>query len=198
MSKAMWMTEITEHNCWKAIYQPINVAHSPPAGHHKLLPPQVVLDLDQAAGHSTCIDALQALVPQHDQVWKHVLVSRCDQYYRLSSDEFRVLILDSTLVFNERTVFSVAVHKCRCKAKTAVVCNFEPQPAHIITLEESPFGLAPLTAETVQLGLVVYGPLQPCTDLTVEPEEGPRTFFGQPTWKNYLPGHVPLKWAPLE
>ena len=81
--------------------------------------------------------------------------------------------------------FSLAAEKCSCKAKTALVRNFEPQPAHILTLEESTFGLASLTAETVQLGLVVHGPLQLFTDLHNEPEEGPRTFFGSPTWKDY-------------
>ena len=124
-------------------------------------------------------------MPQRSQAWEPILVSRCNYYYKLPGKEFRALVQDSILTHNNRTVFSLAAEKCSCKAKTALVCNFEPQPAHILSLEESTFGLASLTAETVQLGLVVHGPLQLYTDLHSEPEEGPRTFFGLPTWKDY-------------
>ena len=165
--------EITEHNCWKAIYAPPQEAHNPPVGCLQQLSPQAVLELEQTTGHCTCIEAIKPLVPQRHQEF----VSRCSHYYRLPAKEFGALIQDSILTYDNRTVFSLAAEKCNCKAKTALVCNFEPQPAHILTLEESTFGLASLTAETVQLGLVVHGPLQLTTDLQKVPEEGPRTFF---------------------
>ena len=94
--------QITEHNCWKAIYAPTQDAHYPPAGHCQLLTPQATLELEQAAGHSTCIEAIQQLVPQRSQAWERILVSRCNYYYKLPGKEFRALVQDSILTHNHR------------------------------------------------------------------------------------------------
>lgn len=70
-------------------------------------------------------------------------------------------------------VFALAVSGCKCKAQTALVTNTTPTSAHILTVEDSKFGLTSLVPETVQLGLVVYGKVRLSTDLDLSPAQGP-------------------------
>ena len=60
-----------------------------------------------------------------------------------------------------------------------------PQQSHIITLEQSTFGLASLVPDTIQLRLVVRRRFKPRTDLDLLPQTGPPDFFGRTTYAEY-------------
>ena len=83
------------------------------------------------------------------------------------------------------SVYSLALSPCKCKAKTAIVTNTAPEPAHIITLEQSNFGLAALVPDTIQLGLVVRGRIQGQTDIDKEAHPGPPDLFGRTTFPDH-------------
>ena len=114
-----------------------------------------------------------------------LIISRNEHYYSLSSEQAQNLAERGTTQQQARTVFSLAVSKCKCKAKTAILTNTPLQQPHIITLEQSSFGLAPLVPDTIQLGLVVRGRFKPCTDLHLPPQQGPPDFFGRTTYTEY-------------
>ena len=66
-----------------------------------------------------------------------------------------------------------------------ILTNTPPRQAHIITLEQSTFGLASLVPDTIQLGLVVRGRFRPSTDLDLQPQTGPPDFFKYTTYTEY-------------
>ena len=80
---------------------------------------------------------------------------------------------------------SLALSPCKCKAKTAIVTNTAPEPAHLITLEQSNFGVAALVPDTIQLGLVVRGRIRGLTDLDKEVCPGPPDLFGRDTFPDH-------------
>ena len=84
-----------------------------------------------------------------------------------------------------RTVYSLALSPCKCKAKTAIVTNTAPEPAYIITVKQSNFGLAALVPDTIHLGLVVRGRIQGQTDLDKEAHPGPPDLFGRTTFPDH-------------
>ena len=159
----------------------------PPAGHRKLLPPSIVQQLEQAPGHPTCLAALHSHQPRPALRWPPLIFARNEHYYCLTSAQAQSLAEHGTTEQHPRSVFSLAVSRCKCKAKTAILTNIPPQQAHITTLEQSTFGLASLVPDTVtiQLGLVVRGRFRPSTDLDLQPQIGPPNFFGHTTYTDY-------------
>ena len=177
--------QIVEHSCWQAVIANPNVCGYPPAGHRKLLPPCIVQQLDQASGRPTCLAALLSHQPRAALKWPSLIIARNDHYYSLSSEQALSLAEQGTTHQHSRSVFSLAVSKCKCKAKTAILINTPPQQAHAFTLEQSTFGLASLVPDTIQLGLVVRGRFRPSTDLNLPPQPGSPDFFGGTTYIEY-------------
>ena len=134
--------QIVEHSCWIAVHANTKEHGYPPAGHRKLLPPNIVQQLEQAPGHPTCLAALLSHRPRPALRWPPLIIARNEHYYCLSSTQATSLAEHGTTEQDPRFVFSLAVSKCKCKAKTAILTNTPPQQAHIITLEQSTFGLA--------------------------------------------------------
>ena len=124
--------------------------------------------LEQAPGHSTCLAALLSHRPPPALRWPPLIIARNEHYYCLSSAQATSLAEHGTTKQHPRSVFSLAVSKCKCKAKTAILTNTPPRQAHIITLEQSTFGLASLVPDTTQRGLVVRGRFRPSTDLDLQ------------------------------
>ena len=86
--------------------------------------------------------------PRAAQQWPNLIILRNNRYYCLNSQQAQDLAEHGMTQQATRTVFSLAVSQCKCKAKTAVLINILPQPAHILTLEQSTFGLASLVPDT--------------------------------------------------
>ena len=177
--------QIVEHSCWIAVHANTNEHGYPPAGHRKLLPPNIVQQLEQAPGHPTCLAALLSHRPRPALRWPPLIFARNEHYYCLSSAQAQSLAEHGTTEQHPRSVFSLAVSRCKCKAKTAILTNTPPRQAHINTLEQSTFGLASLVPDTIQLGLVVRGRFRPSTDLDLQPQTGPPDFFGHTTYTEY-------------
>ena len=165
----------------------------PAAGKAEILPPAIRTLFAAQPGYPTCLAALQVHVPVGGHEWPTLLIYRCGHYYHLTPIQFRALWEQGGLWQGERTAFSLAVLGCKCKAKTALVTNMIPTPAHIVTLEDSKFGLTSLVPETVQLGLVVYGKVQPRTDLDLQPAECPPDFFQRTTYAALLGMLCPIR-----
>ena len=177
--------QIVEHSFWIAV--PANTSEHgyPPVGRRKLLPSSIVQRLDYAPGHPTCLAALLSHRPRAALKWPPLIIARNEHYYCLSSAQAQSLAEHGTTEQHSRSVFSLAVSRCKCKATTAILTNIPPRQAHIITLEQSTFGLASLVPDTIQLGLVVRGRFRPSTDLDLQPQIGPPDFFGQATYTEY-------------
>ena len=176
--------QIVEHSCWSAIAASLCEHSYPLVGHRDLLPPSIVQQLAQV-GHPTCLAALTSHQPRTGGRWPTLIISRNEHYYSLSSEQAQNLAERGIIQQQARIVFSLAISKCKCKAKTAILTNTPLQQPHIITLEQSCFGLASLVPDTIQLGLVVRGRFKPCTDLHLPPQQGPPDFFGRTTYTEY-------------
>ena len=177
--------QIIEHSCWLAIAARPSEYGYPLAGHRKYLPTSIEQELNQASGCPTCLSALLKHKPCEAESWPKVIIARNDYYYTLSSEQARQLAEQSIIHQQRHTVFSLAVSKCKCKAKTAILTNIPPQAPHIITLEQSTFGLASLVSDTIQLGLVVRGRFRPTTNLSQDPKPGPPDYFGRTTYTEH-------------
>ena len=177
--------QIVEHSCWLAAAVSPQEHGYPPAGHCDLLPASIVQQLTQAPGCPTCHAALSSHQPRRGSKWPNLIIARNEHYYSLSSEQAHNLAERGTTQQQARTVFCLAVSKCKCKAKTAILTNTPLQQPHIITLEQSSFGLASLVPDTIQLGLVVRGRFRPSTDLHIPPQQGPPDFFGRATYTEY-------------
>ena len=177
--------QIVKHSCWIAVHANTSEHGYPPAGHRKLLPPNILQQLDHAPGHPTCLAALLSHRPRPALKWPPLIIARNKHFYCLSSAQAQSLAEHGTTEQHPRSVFSLAVSRCKCKAKTAILTNTPPRQAHIITLEQSTFGLASLVPDTIQLGLVVRGRFRPSTDLDLQPQTGPPDFFGHTTYTEY-------------
>ena len=91
---------------------------------------------------ATCLAALGTLQPSQGIPWPNTIVARNNHYYCLSSEHARRLAEEGVTAQGTHSVYSLALSPCKCKAKTAIVTNTAPEPAHIIALEQSNFGLA--------------------------------------------------------
>ena len=120
--------------------------------------------------------------PSQGQPWPSAIVARNERYYCLDSGAFRSLVEEGNTHQGSHTVFSLAFSPCKCKAKTALATNAIPEPAHLITLEQSNFGLAALAPDTIQLGLVVRGKVKGQTNILQEPQPGPPDLSGRATY----------------
>ena len=157
----------------------------PAAGPLEALPNELRLSLDTPTGQATCLAALSTLQPAQGLPWPNTIVARNHHYYCLPSEHARRLAEEGTTTQGARSVYSLALSPCKCKAKTAIVTNTAPEPAHIITLEQSNFGLAALVPDTIQLGLVVRGRIQGQTDIDKEAHPGPPDLFGRTTFPDH-------------
>ena len=93
----------------------------------------------------------------------------------LAVKQARQLAEQSIIQQQRHTVFSLAVSKCKCKAK-----NSHPYPTYhhkrltSLHLKQSTFGLASLVSDTIQLGLVVSrDDSDPPQNLSQDPKPGP-------------------------
>ena len=117
--------QIVEHSCWIAVHANTSEHGYPPAGHRKLLPPNIVQQLDHAPGHPTCLAALLSHRPRPALKWPPLIIARNKHYYCLSSAQAQSLAEHGTTEQHPRSVFSLAVRRCKCKAKTAILTNTE-------------------------------------------------------------------------
>ena len=149
-----------QRDCWQAVTAN-STEHSYPAGPRKLLPPSTM--------QSTCLPALFSHQPRAASN-----IARNDHHYSLSSEQPAE---QGTTQQHTRTVFSLAVSKCKCKTKTVILISTPNGhiSSHLSNLHSD---LASLVPDTIQLGLVVRGRFRPSTDLHLPPHPRPSDFFG--------------------
>ena len=104
--------QIVEHSCWIAVHANTNEHGYPPAGHRKLLPPNIVQQLEQAPGHPTCLAALLSHRPRPALRSPPLIFARNEHYYCLTSAQAQSLAEHGTFFCLVRLSQLIAVgHK---------------------------------------------------------------------------------------